>query len=236
MNVATANLVGITGITRRLVMDGALSEADARRALEEATKAKKQAQVYLLEQAAGQRRPDRGGQLHRVRHPAVRRLRARVQVLGGEDRQRGPDQQAPGAAAVQARQPPVRRRGGPDQHPRPGRDQVRHQPHRRADPGRRGAPAQHHRPGADRIPIPSARTTRTTKAWRTWRASAATTTPPTPRSTPRATTRRWSSSSTRCCSTRSSAAPPTSTSSPTRASSACACAWTASCARWPRRR
>jgi type IV pilus assembly protein PilB len=50
MNVATANLVGITGITRRLVLDGVLSEADARRALEEATKAKKQAQAYLLEQ------------------------------------------------------------------------------------------------------------------------------------------------------------------------------------------
>jgi len=50
MNVATANLVGITGITRRLVIDGVLSEADARRALEEATKAKKSAQLYLLEQ------------------------------------------------------------------------------------------------------------------------------------------------------------------------------------------
>src|SRR6478735_2348789 len=49
MSVATANLVGITGITRRLVLDGVLSEADARRALEEATKAKKQAQAYLLE-------------------------------------------------------------------------------------------------------------------------------------------------------------------------------------------
>jgi len=53
MNVATANLVGITGITRRLVLDGVLSEADARRALEESTKAKKQAQVYLLEQRLG---------------------------------------------------------------------------------------------------------------------------------------------------------------------------------------
>jgi type IV pilus assembly protein PilB len=49
MNAATANLVGITGITRRLVMDGVLSEADARKALDEATKAKKQAHVYLLE-------------------------------------------------------------------------------------------------------------------------------------------------------------------------------------------
>jgi type IV pilus assembly protein PilB len=50
MNTAVANLAGITGITRRLVMDGALSEADARRALDEATKNKKQVHVYLLEQ------------------------------------------------------------------------------------------------------------------------------------------------------------------------------------------
>jgi type IV pilus assembly protein PilB len=49
MSVATANLVGITGITRRLVLDGVLSEADARTALDEATKAKKQAHLYLLE-------------------------------------------------------------------------------------------------------------------------------------------------------------------------------------------
>jgi type IV pilus assembly protein PilB len=49
MSVATANLVGITGITRRLVLDGVLSEADARLALDEATKAKKQAHLYLLE-------------------------------------------------------------------------------------------------------------------------------------------------------------------------------------------
>jgi type IV pilus assembly protein PilB len=49
MNVATANLVGITGITRRLVLDGVLSEADARKALDESSKAKKQAHLYLLE-------------------------------------------------------------------------------------------------------------------------------------------------------------------------------------------
>src|SRR4249920_537527 len=49
MNVATANLVGITGITRRLVMDGVLGEAEARKALDEAGKAKKQVHVYLLE-------------------------------------------------------------------------------------------------------------------------------------------------------------------------------------------
>ena len=49
MNAATANLVGITGITRRLVIDGVLTEADARRVLDEATKAKKQAHLYLLE-------------------------------------------------------------------------------------------------------------------------------------------------------------------------------------------
>jgi type IV pilus assembly protein PilB len=50
MNVATANLVGITGITRRLVIDGVLSEADARRALDEATKAKRAAHHWLVEQ------------------------------------------------------------------------------------------------------------------------------------------------------------------------------------------
>ena len=35
--VATANLVGITGIARRLVMDGALDEAAAREAMAAAT-------------------------------------------------------------------------------------------------------------------------------------------------------------------------------------------------------
>ena len=50
MNAATTNLAGITGITRRLVLDGVLGEADARRALEEASKAKKQAHLYLVEQ------------------------------------------------------------------------------------------------------------------------------------------------------------------------------------------
>jgi type IV pilus assembly protein PilB len=49
MNTAVANLVGITGITRRLVLDGALSESDARTALDEATKQKKQVQLYLLD-------------------------------------------------------------------------------------------------------------------------------------------------------------------------------------------
>jgi type IV pilus assembly protein PilB len=49
MNVATANLVGITGITRRLVMDGVLGEAEARKALDESGKAKKQVVAYLLE-------------------------------------------------------------------------------------------------------------------------------------------------------------------------------------------
>jgi type IV pilus assembly protein PilB len=39
--------------------------------------------------------------------------RARVQVVGGQAGQRGPDPQAPGAAAVQARQPPVRRVADP---------------------------------------------------------------------------------------------------------------------------
>ncbi len=43
------NLVGITGITRRLVMDGALGEADARKAQDEATKAKKALPLWLTE-------------------------------------------------------------------------------------------------------------------------------------------------------------------------------------------
>lgn len=50
MNTAVANLVGITGITRRLVLDGALNEVDARKALDESGKLKKQVQLYLLEQ------------------------------------------------------------------------------------------------------------------------------------------------------------------------------------------
>ena len=50
MNAAvTANLVGITGIVRRLVMDGVLAEPDARAAMDEALKAKKPVQQYLLE-------------------------------------------------------------------------------------------------------------------------------------------------------------------------------------------
>ena len=46
---ATANLVGITGIPRRLVLDGVLAEADARKALDESTKLKKPVHAYLLE-------------------------------------------------------------------------------------------------------------------------------------------------------------------------------------------
>ena len=49
MNAAAVNLVGITGITRRLVQDGALSEADARAAQAEAAKAKRPIQKYLVE-------------------------------------------------------------------------------------------------------------------------------------------------------------------------------------------
>ena len=40
MNVATANLVGITGIARRLVQDGSLDEAVARTAMAQAGDAK----------------------------------------------------------------------------------------------------------------------------------------------------------------------------------------------------
>ncbi len=50
MNAAvTANLVGITGIARRLVLDGALAEPDARKALDDSQKEKKPVQQYLLE-------------------------------------------------------------------------------------------------------------------------------------------------------------------------------------------
>jgi type IV pilus assembly protein PilB len=50
MNAAvTANLVGITGIVRRLVLDGALAEPDARKAMDEALKEKKPVQQFLLE-------------------------------------------------------------------------------------------------------------------------------------------------------------------------------------------
>ncbi|WP_394003902.1 type IV-A pilus assembly ATPase PilB [Luteimonas sp. WGS1318] len=48
--VATPNLIGITGIARRLVLDGALDEAAARDALEKATAARKQIAAYLREQ------------------------------------------------------------------------------------------------------------------------------------------------------------------------------------------
>src|SRR5690606_32924533 len=47
--VTTANLVGITGIARRLVMDGALDELSARQALEKATAERKQVALYLRE-------------------------------------------------------------------------------------------------------------------------------------------------------------------------------------------
>ena len=45
----TPNLAGITGIARRLVMDGALGEADARRALDEAPKARLPVLRWLLD-------------------------------------------------------------------------------------------------------------------------------------------------------------------------------------------
>ena len=45
----TANLIGITGIARRLVLDGALAEADARRAQDEASKERKPVPTWLAE-------------------------------------------------------------------------------------------------------------------------------------------------------------------------------------------
>ncbi|MBB1059124.1 type IV-A pilus assembly ATPase PilB [Marilutibacter spongiae] len=47
--VSTANLVGITGIARRLVMDGALDETVAREAMAAATAEKKPLATYLVE-------------------------------------------------------------------------------------------------------------------------------------------------------------------------------------------
>jgi len=49
MNTATANLMGITGIARRLVLDGALDEAAARKAMDAATAEKRPLPTYLLE-------------------------------------------------------------------------------------------------------------------------------------------------------------------------------------------
>ena len=46
---AHANLVGITGIARRLVLDGALEEAAARDAMTKATAEKKPIATYLTE-------------------------------------------------------------------------------------------------------------------------------------------------------------------------------------------
>jgi type IV pilus assembly protein PilB len=48
-SVATANLLGITGIARRLVLDGALEEAAARSALDAATQERKPIANYLRE-------------------------------------------------------------------------------------------------------------------------------------------------------------------------------------------
>ncbi|HZW18974.1 MAG TPA: type IV-A pilus assembly ATPase PilB [Luteimonas sp.] len=47
--VATANLVGITGIARRLVLDGALDETTARESLDKATAERKPVATYLRE-------------------------------------------------------------------------------------------------------------------------------------------------------------------------------------------
>ena len=49
MNAISANLVGITGIARRLVMDGALDEQAARTAMAEATRERKPLALFLAE-------------------------------------------------------------------------------------------------------------------------------------------------------------------------------------------
>ncbi len=46
---ATANLMGITGIARRLVLDGAMDEADARKAMDAATQEKMPLATYIAE-------------------------------------------------------------------------------------------------------------------------------------------------------------------------------------------
>ncbi len=46
---ASANLVGITGIARRLVLDGNLDEVSAREALDVASREKRPVAGYLLE-------------------------------------------------------------------------------------------------------------------------------------------------------------------------------------------
>ena len=145
-------------------------------------------------------------------------------------------QQAPRAAAVQARQPAVRGHLRPDQHPCAGRDQVPHQPDGRADPGRRGQDPPHHRAVAGSTATPSAMRSATTKAWRTSTSAAATTT--------------WPGDSgvdakgddtpvvkfvnKVLIDAIKQAAPRTSISSPTKPTTACACASTASSSRWPR--
>lgn len=48
--VTSQNLVGITGIARRLVLDGAIDESTARNALDQANAARKQIAAYLREQ------------------------------------------------------------------------------------------------------------------------------------------------------------------------------------------
>ena len=45
--VASANLVGITGIARRLVMDGVLDEARAREAMDQATRERKPLALFM---------------------------------------------------------------------------------------------------------------------------------------------------------------------------------------------
>ena len=47
--VPAANLVGITGIARRLVLDGALDEVNAREALDKATAERKPVAAWLRE-------------------------------------------------------------------------------------------------------------------------------------------------------------------------------------------
>ena len=197
--VPAANLVGITGIARRLVLDGALDEVHGARGAGSGD-ARAQADLQLpARQPPGDLGADGGRQLDRVRHAGVR---PGVDGRHAERHQAGQGRvahQAQGAAAVQARQQAVRRHGRPDQLACAGRDQVPHQPDGRADPGRRGQDPPHRSNCGSNRTTRSATRSATAKAWTTSTSAAATTTSPTTAaSTPRATTRRSSSSSTRC--------------------------------------
>ena len=238
MNAATANLAGITGITRRLVLDGALNEADARHALDEATKAKKHAHVYLLEQrlVTGGRspRPTPSSSACRCSTPARWTCASRPIKLVSEE-------------LIQKHQAlPLFKRGNrlfvgiSDPTNTRALDEIKFHTNLTVEPilVDEDRLQRDDRPGAASQRQPGPATMGDAEGLENLEVSGGDDddSQRQPASTPRATTRRSSSSSTRCCSTRSSAAPPTSISNPTKPTTACACAWTASSSTSPRRR